>query len=512
MTDKIFAARWVVTGVADRHNASVLDDGAVLVRDGTILATGTLSDVQAQSPDAPVTRYGNHVMLPGFVNSHHHVGLTPLQLGSPDHPLETWFATRIPARTIDAYLDTLYSAFEMIASGITTVQHIHGWMAGGYEAVHGAASKVLRAYRDIGMRASYCYAVREQNRLVYEDDEAFCSRLPQPLADQLRAHLARQAMKFEDFMRLFGQLTSENEGQRLTRIQLAPANLHWVSDDGLRELNRTSLASGVPMHMHLLETAYQKEYAQRRTGTTAVAHLERLGLLGPHLTLGHGVWLNEADIEMAAGTGTCICHNCSSNFRLRSGVAAVNEFERRHMTVGLGLDEAGINDDRDMLQEMRLVLRAHRVPGMDDDVPTSPQVLRMATEAGALTTAFGADIGKLEPGRFFDASLIDWHATTFPYQDDAIPLVDVVVQRAKASAVTAVYVDGECILERGRFTRIDRDAVLAEIEALLAKPRSPEEEARKALGLAVTPHVKQFYQGYIREAPQQPFYAPSSRR
>ena len=62
--------------------------------------------------------------MPGFVNSHHHVGLTPFQLGSPDHPLELWFASRMAARDVDPYLDTLYG--DMLQSGITTVQHLHG--------------------------------------------------------------------------------------------------------------------------------------------------------------------------------------------------------------------------------------------------------------------------------------------------------------------------------------------------------------------------------------------------
>ena len=78
--------------------------------------------------------------------------------------------------------------------------------------------------------------------------------------------------------------------------------------------------------MHLLETAYQKEYARRGEGTV-VEYIGRFGLLGPQMTLGHGVWFNERDIRRLAETGTCVCHNCSSNFRLRSGVAALNKLE-----------------------------------------------------------------------------------------------------------------------------------------------------------------------------------------
>ncbi|WP_158046734.1 amidohydrolase family protein [Skermanella pratensis] len=510
MGDLIVQARWVVTGIQDRHTPVVIEDGAVLSRGGVVAAAGTLDEMKRLAPLASVRSYPDHVMLPGFVNSHHHVGLTPLQLGSPDHALELWFASRMPARRIDLYLDTLYSAFEMISSGITTVQHIHGWMQGGYDAVHGAASKVLGAYRDLGMRASYCYAVREQNRLVYEADEAFCERLPKPLGSDLLKYLKSQALPFEDFLTLFDQLTRENEGQRLTRIQLAPANLHWCTDEGLLALNEKSKAAGVPMHMHLLETAYQKEYAMRRTGKTAVRHLHDLGLLGPRMTLGHGVWLTEEDIDITADTGTCICHNCSSNFRLRSGIAPLNFFEKKGVTVGMGLDEAGINDDRDMLQEMRLALRVHRTPGMEDDVPTCPQVLRMATESGARTTAFGEQIGRLDPGRFFDAVLINWKTATYPFQDPDIPMLDAVIQRAKTSAVDAVYIDGELVYAEGRFTRIDRDQVLAEIAEILSRPRTPDEVARRDLGNAVFPHVKSFYDGYIREEEAKPFYGQSA--
>ncbi len=511
MPETIFRAKWIVRGVRNRHEADVLEDGAILQRDGVIAEVGPLTEIEHRHPQAKVYGSEHQMMLPGFVNSHHHVGLTPLQLGSPDHALELWFASRLSARDLDLYLDTLYSSFEMIASGITTVQHIHGWISGSLSHLNAAALKVLKAYRDVGMRASYSFAVREQNRFVYEADEDFVRRLPADIAPWMAAHLKAQAVPFADFMALYDSLVKENAGQPRTRIQLAPANLHWCSDNALTALNERSERDQVPMHMHLLETAYQKEYARRRTGTTAVKHLHRLGMLGPRLTLGHGVWLTEEDIELAADSGTCMCHNCSSNFRLRSGMAPLNAFEAHGMTVGLGLDEAGLNEDRDMLQEMRLVLNAHRSPGMDDSVPTCPQVLRMATEHGALTTPFGKDIGRLDPGRLADFVLIDSRRALWPYQDDEIPMLDAIMQRAKTTAIDATVVGGEVIYENGRFTRVDRDQVLNEIAEQLAKPRTPEEEQRRAMGAAVFPHVKRFYADYLEGEERTPFYAPSSR-
>ena len=98
----------------------------MLQDDGAIVEIGTYRDLSRRHPNVAVIGSGNEVMLPGFVNGHHHIGLTPAQLGSPDMPLELSFVTRMVMRNVDLYLDTLYSAFEMIASGVTAVQHLRG--------------------------------------------------------------------------------------------------------------------------------------------------------------------------------------------------------------------------------------------------------------------------------------------------------------------------------------------------------------------------------------------------
>ena len=511
MTKTIAKARWIVTGLRDRHTPEMIENGAILHEGGVIIEVGPSADLIARHPDAVVTGSDSQIILPGFVNSHHHVGMTPLQLGSPDHALELWFASRLSARPLDRYLDTLYSAFEMIASGVTTVQHIHGWSPGPIDAVFVTAKKVLKAYRDIGMRASYSYAVREQNRFIYDDDEAMLAALPKELAPKMEAWLRPQQIPFADYMTLYDWLVAENEGQTLTKIQLAPANLHWCGDTALAEIESRSARDNVPMHMHLLETAYQKEYARRRTGTTAVKHLAKLGLLSPRLTLGHAVWLNEEDIELVAAHGVCICHNCSSNFRLRSGMAPLNEFARNNITVAVGIDEAGLNDDRDMLQEMRLILNVHRVPGMDDVPPTCSQVLRMATEHGAATTPFADQIGRLEPGRLADFVVINHKRALYPFQDDQIPILDAIMQRAKTGAVDATVIGGVTVYENGRFTQIDRDAILAEIAGILGQPRTVEEQDLIGLSQGMQTFVRQFYAGYVDTASFTPFYRQSSR-
>ncbi|MEM9428470.1 MAG: amidohydrolase family protein [Pseudomonadota bacterium] len=495
----------------DRHRWEEIEDGAVLVEAGTIAAIGPFDTLKAAHPDARVLGTGRQILMPGFVNAHHHIGLTPVQLGSPDMPLELWFVTRLVSRAVDLYLDTLYSAFEMISSGVTTVQHIHGWVPGDLAAVEAGANEVIRAYDDIGMRVSYSFALRDQNRLVYMDDQAFVKMLPDDLQPRLGRHFARFAMDLDDFTDLFDHLHAQHQTKDRVGIQLAPANLHWCSDAALGRLADTSERYNAPLHMHLVETAFQKEYARRRGGGTALEYIDRFGLVGPNLTLGHGVWLSQSDIECVAEKGAHICHNCSSNFRLRSGVGPLNEWERHGVNTAMGMDEAGINDDRDMLQEFRMVLNAHRTPGLEDTVPTPAQVLRMGTAGGAKTTAFRGRIGTLEVGKGADMVLIDWDKLAYPYLDPDYPVLDAVLQRAKTDAVDMTMCAGEVIYEAGRFTRVDRADALEKLRRDLTRALTDEEVERRGLSKDLLPHVRKFYDSYFDPAEHQPFYRQSSK-
>jgi cytosine/adenosine deaminase-related metal-dependent hydrolase len=511
MPSTLIRGKHVICKASDRHTVDMIDDGAIFQQDGKIVEIGSYEDLAAKYQPDQILGSTHHVVLPGFVNCHHHVGLTPFQLGSLDYPLELWFASRLSARRVDFYLDTLYSAFEMVESGITTVQHIHGWLPGPASAWAGAAEQILTAYQAIGMRVAYCYALRDQNHFVYTANEEFVKHLPPEIAPEMGELLQAYDIPAQDYLDFFVHLWEtwdHNQGGR-TRIQLAPANLHWCSDPALELLQTYSSKYGVGMHMHLLETIYQKVYAQKRSGKSAVRHLYDLGILGPHLTLGHGVWLTEADIDLVAETGTMICHNASSNLRLQSGIAPLNYYAQKGVVVGMGLDEAGINDDRDMLQEMRLVLKLHRVPGMDALVPTAAQVFQMATEHGAKTTGFASEIGTLEVGKAADVVLIDWQSIAYPYLDEDISVMDAVVQRSRK--VDTVIVAGEVILQGGKFTQIDKEATLAELAASLNVPRTPTEERRRELAKQVFPYVKTFYDGWLDHCDCQSFYCQSSR-
>ncbi|MEQ9812000.1 MAG: amidohydrolase family protein [Azospirillaceae bacterium] len=512
MTRLLVRGGTVVTGTSGRDGVSRIEDGAVLVDGAEIAAVDDWTVLRARHPNLPVTGSDRHVVLPGLVNAHHHVGLTPVQLGSLDEPLELWAITRLSARDVDPYLDTLYSAFEMLASGVTTVQHIFAWPTRDLDALRQRMGRIIQAYIDVGMRVSFSMAMRDQNRSMLLTDEEMLAGVPKSLRPRLACRFETMTVPLAEQIAVFEDLLAAFADHDLVRIQLAPGNLHWCSDSAIETVQRLSERHHLPLHIHLLETAYQKEYARRRTGGSALDHLHRFGMTGPHVTIGHGVWMSEADVALVADTGTHVCHNCSSNLRLRSGILPLNRLLDRGISVALGIDEAGINDDRDMLQEMRLVLRLHREPGMDERYPTATQVLHMATEAGAATTPFADRIGRLAPGYAADLLVIDQEAVAGPYLDSAIGPVDAVLNRAKPAHVKAVMVAGREVVRDGEVMTLDSAAALTDLKCQLAQPQTDGERDRRDFAAALYEPVRRLYSTYLDAVEPVPFWAPNSRR
>ncbi len=493
MTASIVRSQAMLTRALNKQDCKVITDGAFVEEDGIIVEVSTYDALSRRFPTLPVHGTAEDVAVPGFVNAHHHVGLTPFQLGAPDLPLELWVIARMAARDVDPYLDTLYSAFELISSGVTTVQHIHDTAEGSLTEVKARLDAIIRAYRDIGMRASVCYGIADQNHIVHQSNEAFLASLPVKLSRPLGAMLDRIKVGLEGGLDLFQSLHAEHAESRRVRIQLAPANLHWCSDTALRLIADTAQRHEVPLHMHLLETRVQRDYALSRFGESAFAHLKHFGLHGPRLTIGHGVWLTPRDIEAVAESGTSVCINCSSNLRLRSGRAPLHALEAAGINTAIGIDEAGLNDDRDMLQEMRLLHASNCDSGLDGHTPGTGQVFRMATVGGGATTPFAGTIGVIEAGKSADVTLFDWRAISYPYLDAGHPIADAILRRAKPSDVRLVMCDGRVIYENGVFTNIDSKAVIAELHKLMHSALRPSELDRKSLAAALAPFVRRFY-------------------
>ena len=495
-SQKLIIAKKILLGFDGLGQAEIVEGQAIFVKNNKINEIGPTSVLRQKYKEIPEIGGENLFAMPGLVNAHHHLGVTPFQLGAQDHPLELWFAERLKMRNVPPTLDTLYSAFEMISSGVTTVQHLQSRAPGNLASVLDQSNKIIAAYKQIGMRASYSFALRDQNRMIYDSDENCLTLLPPKHRPTLKKYFESFSLSISEQLEIFNILTEQHAKNNLIEIQLAPSNLHWLSDKALETISRVAIDTGAKIHMHLLETPYQAEYARRRTGQSALEYIDKFGLLGPQLTIGHGVWMTEDDADLLAESGGCLCHNCSSNLRLKSGKADLSSFLSKNIPIALGIDEAGINDDRDMLQEMRLAYTLHRRPGHSSLNPSAAEILRMATEHGAASTPFSGKIGRLEKGLFADILLLDLQSLAFPYQDFDIPLLDIIVRRAKRKSVDTVIIDGNVVFNKGKFTRVDEDTLLEEISKVLSRAKTPEEIKLRELSEIIMPAVKNFYSGW----------------
>ena len=270
--------------------------------------------------------------------------------------------------------------------------------------------------------------------------------------------------------------------------------MQWNSDDFLQRTKQYASNYKTGVHMHLVESFYQREYGLQRWGKTPVAHLQDLEFLGPELSCAHAVWLMQEDIHLLADYQTSISHNPSSNLRLKNGVAPVNRLLKQGVNVALGTDSTAINDDDDMLQEMRLATKLHREPGIGAPALSTHQSLKMATINAALPTCFQDEIGALEKGRRADMSLIRLSGMEVPYVEPDVSIFDKLLYRGKVRDVAMVIIDGEVVMRDGQSTRVSREDVQKQLAEQFSRPLDPQTlEARQKVR-QLLPYVEQFYQ------------------
>ena len=498
MATSIIRGKYVICEAgSDAQTSRVIPDGAVFQRDGVIEAVGAYDEIKsAHQADEELGGPG-YVVMPGLVNAHHHGrGVSTFQMGCIDDCLETWILSGWGRRPYDHYLMTLYTAIQMIESGTTTTMYNHAQTPA--KGLADDVSEVLRGFAASGMRTAFSVYFRERNRVVYQDDAQFMANLPGDLSDSLRQFLAAVDLSEEEYFSVFQSLHQEYSGQPDSRVTvlLSPSNVQWVSDDFLLRTKEEAARTGAAIHIHLVESLYQKEFGLRTWGHTPVEHLNTLGFLGPEVSCAHSVWLTDADIDVLAQTGATVCHNPSSNLRLKNGIAPVNAMLGKGVNVALGTDSTSINDDDDMVQEMRLAAKLHRQPRMDMPALNSHRALRLATANAARPTSLQDKIGTLEPGRFADLVLLDLDAMLEPYTDAGTDVVDTLLYRGKASHVDIVMIQGEVVVRDGTFIKMDKAEVLREIKEQFARPIEGQALDAKKLARGLTPFVEEFYKDW----------------
>ena len=420
-----------------------ITDGALVLEGPQILWVGANRDLPAQYAAKATLRFNaqGKIVLPGFVNTHHHFyqTLTRVIPTAQNAVLFDWLKTLYPIwaelTPQDVYISTQLALTELLLSGCTTSSDHHYLWPNGSRLDDQFAAAAEIGVRFHGARGSMSLG-ESQGGLppdrVTEDEAA--------ILDDCR----RVVETFHDASRF-----------SMRRVVLAPCSPFSVTPQLMRESAALARSFGpkmdIHLHTHLAETADEETFCLAQFGQRPGAYAEHLGWTADDTWHAHCVHLNEQEIQTFAATRTGIAHCPTSNMRLASGIAPVRAMRDANIPVGLGVDGSASNDGSHLLEEVRQCLLLQRVLG-DPQAMTAREAVEIATIGGAAVLGRD-DIGALMPG--MAADLIGFDLTALPLAGGAIhdPLAALVF--CSPQPLDFAFVNGRLLVENGSPHHID---------------------------------------------------------
>lgn len=432
MTPRVLSADWVLPVGGDP-----IEDGAVALADGRIVAVGTRAELGEGE------RFDEGVILPGFVNAHSHLEYAVYSGFGDGQPFGPWLATHIERKERIGWDETVaiarFGAAECLRSGITTVADAS--FAGA--AAHAAADVGLRAI--VGLEVFGADPRAAEERL----DELF-ARVEPALSERVRA-------------------------------AVSPHAPYSVSPD----VYRVAYARGSAVITHLAESDDELAYLRDGSGpirrvseveppaTTPVRHLAREGLLGPHVLAAHCVKVDEEEIALLAEHDVAVAHCPRSNAMLGCGVAPLAELRAAGVRVGLGTDSPASTPSYDLFEELRAAVYAARARAARPDALSASDALRLATLGAAGALGLEGEIGSLAPGKRADVTVVSLSGSPYlPWEDP----VAAVVFGGSPERVRLTLVDGEERYRKGGtdWHELAHAAARARRRLLGVRPRAPK--------------------------------------
>lgn len=417
--------------------------------------------ITSVSDGAPSTTGPRFLVLPAFVNAHDHARPTASSFGAVGMPLEGWILRSALGTPADPYL-TAASALARSARAGCAAMMIHYIRPSGAMSLVEEAQAIARAASDVGIRIAFALAVRDQNPVVYGDEEPLPSGLSKDDRNTIEQLFVRVPMSPKAYIELTDAIASAISGPKVD-VQLGPAGVQWCSKPLLEAVAENSEATGRRIHMHLLETVYQRAWADDHFPQGIVRYLRDIGFLSERLTLAHCIHARPEEIEMIAASGARIVTNFSSNLHLRSGLAPIAAAHRCGCAIAVGVDGLALDEDDDVLREMRLVQMMHGGLGFRRTW-TPSEFLALAIANGRKATG-APGTGALVPGAPADFVTVDLDRLD---RDQILPVdaIDLLFARGNASLLRDVVVDGHLIVRDGRCTGVDLAAIETELRGI----------------------------------------------
>lgn len=358
-------------------------NGAVFIRDNVIEAVGLLGDMPAEVPD-DIFDLSRHIVLPGLINTHHHMYQSLTRVLAQDVELFGWLKTLYPiwSRLTGemVYVSAKLAMAELMLSGCTTSSD-HLYIFPNDVRL----DDEIRAAQEMGMRF---HAARGSMSLGESQGGLPPDRVVESEAEIL--HDTRRVIeRYHDAGRY-----------AMLRIVVAPCSPFSVTQDLMREAAALARSYGVHLHTHLAENANDVAYSLETFGYRPGDYAQDVGWVGKDVWHAHCVQLDDNEVGLFARTHTGVCHCPNSNMRLASGIAPVRKMLDARVPVGLGVDGSASNDAGHLLNEARQAMLLQRVMGNPAGL-SAREALEIATVGGAAVLGRD-DVGVLAPGMAAD--------------------------------------------------------------------------------------------------------------
>jgi 5-methylthioadenosine/S-adenosylhomocysteine deaminase len=420
--DLIVSGGTVVTMDKERR---VIEDGAVAVAGGRIVAVGKRSEVESQYAARDVVDARGRAVIPGLINGHTHVPMTLFRGIADDLDLNEWLTKYIfPAEAKNVTEDfvrvgTQLGLAEMIRGGTTT----------------------------------YCDMYYFEDAVADETERAGVRGL---LGETVIDFPVPDNKTWADAMRYTDNYVRKWKGNALVTPAIAPHAPYTVSEAHLREVKAFSDRTQSPIVTHVSETRKEVEDITRDHGARPVEYLARIGFLGPRDVFAHTVQINDGEIALLRQNGVGAVHNPQSNMKLASGVAPVPAMLRAGVAVGLGTDGAASNNDLDMWEEMDTAAKLAKVATFDPKVIPAVEAFALATIGGARALHMDAEIGSLEAGKRADIVVVDLDSL---HQTPRYNIYSHLVYATKAADVRTVVIEGRVVMRDRRLLTLDEEQI-----------------------------------------------------
>jgi cytosine/adenosine deaminase-related metal-dependent hydrolase len=449
--------------IHNAHTIATLNDAgdelrnaSIYVRDNRIEAIGPAAELP-QTADKVINAQ-HHVVIPGMVNTHHHMcqSLTRAIPAVQNAELFSWLTGLYPIwaglQPDMIYASTQTAMAELLLSGCTTSSdHLYIYPNGV------KLDDCIAAAQEIGMR----FVATRGSMSVGQSKGGLP---PDRVVEQEDAIL-------KDTQRLIETYHDASHGA-MTQVAVAPCSPFSVSQDLMRLSAEMARHYGVRLHTHLAENDHDIAYSLEKFNRTPTQYAEDLGWLGDDVWHAHCVKLDDEGISLFAATRTGIAHCPCSNMRLASGIAPIRKMIE---AVGLGVDGSASNDAAHMVNEARQAMLLARLrkslegPQVNadgktifgcDTAPmemTARDALRLATRGGAEVLG-RKDIGQLTAGYCADMALFDLRSLSFA----GGAVHDAIGSLMLCSSAPAAYtvVNGQVVVSEGQLTRVELGRVI----------------------------------------------------